>query len=171
MGKASARQALRERVGLYRETDCPVIGIVSRLTHRALDRGCQFVLLGSAPDPKIQEEFNEMARHMDASAAAFVFTYDEPLSHLIYAGCDMICVPSMFEPCGLTQMIAMRYGSVPVVRETGGLRDTVFDVDHGKGRGAWVVHGSTDPEGDGVDGTNGYSFEGTDEGSMDYALN
>ena len=182
-GKASARQALRERVGLNRDTDCPVIGIVSRLTHqkgihlikhaahRALDRGCQFVLLGSAPDPKIQEEFNEMARHMDSSAAAFVFTYDEPLSHLIYAGCDMICVPSMFEPCGLTQMIAMRYGSVPVVRETGGLRDTVFDVDHGKGRGAWVVHGSADPEGDGVDGTNGYSFEGTDEGSMDYALN
>jgi glycogen synthase len=70
--------------------------------------------------PQVQGEFNGLANEMSGQSAAFCFKYDEPLSHLIYAACDIIVVPSMFEPCGLTQMIAMRYGSVPVVRHTGG---------------------------------------------------
>lgn len=74
--------------------------------------------------------------------------YSEPLSHLLYAASDFTVVPSMFEPCGLTQMIAMRYGSVPVVRRTGGLADTVRDVDE-------------DPE-----GGNGYVFDGAGEDDM-----
>jgi starch synthase len=72
---------------------------------QSLERGCQFVILGSAPDPKVQAEFNELANELGhGQDAAFVFAYDEPLSHIIYAGADIILVPSMFEPCGLTQV-------------------------------------------------------------------
>jgi len=182
-GKAAARKALRQRVNLTEWGDKPLVGVVTRLTKqkgthliahsvfRAMDRGAQFVLLGSAPDPKVQAEFDSLAQQYGGDNAAFCFAFDEPLSHLIYAACDIILVPSMFEPCGLTQMIAMRYGAVPVVRSTGGLRDTVFDVDTDKARAAWELEGSTDWESDGVDQTNGFSFEGTDEGALDYAMN
>ena len=139
-----------------------------------------------------QAEFDALAHSYNGDVARFCFKYDEPLSHLIYAACDMIVVPSMFEPCGLTQMIAMRYGSggaliiaiasawengrsrssvpdphlipstchltVPIVRHTGGLRDTVFDVDFDKERAAWDVYGSSDWKRDGLDGTNGFAF-------------
>ena len=180
-GKAAARAELRQRAGMTGWDDKPIVGVVSRLTaqkgvhlikhaaHHTLSRGGQFVLLGSAPDPKIQGEFNGLANQLGGEDTGFFFAFDEPLSHLMYAGCDVILVPSMFEPCGLTQMISMRYGAVPVVRATGGLRDTVFDVDNEKERAAWEVGGSTDWKTDG-DMTNGFSFEGTDEGSLNYAL-
>ncbi|KAG1673855.1 hypothetical protein FOA52_012880 [Chlamydomonas sp. UWO 241] len=182
-GKRAARKLLRERVGLGGWGDDKlVVGVVSRLTpqkgvplikhtaHRTVERGGQFVLLGSAPDPVVQEEFGQLASSYNGDVARFCFKYDEPLSHLIYAACDIIVVPSMFEPCGLTQMIAMRYGAVPVVRHTGGLKDTVFDVDFDKGRAAWEIYGSTTAA-DGESSTNGFAFEGTDEGALDYALN
>ena len=132
-GKAAAKRAVKERVGL-KNVDAPLVGIVSRLTAQkgvhlmehaiwtALERGCQVIVLGSAFDPEMQQHWNELElklRHQYHDLAKLIFAYDEPLSHLIYAGADMILVPSMFEPCGLTQMIAMRYGSVPVVRQTG----------------------------------------------------
>ncbi|PSC67151.1 glycosyltransferase family 5 [Micractinium conductrix] len=182
-GKAAARAELRKRLNLTSWGDKPLVGVVSRLTKqkgthliahscfRTIDRGGQFVLLGSAPDPKIQSEFDELKNRYGGDNAAFCFAFDEPLSHLIYAACDLILVPSMFEPCGLTQMIAMRYGAIPVVRQTGGLRDTIFDVDNDKARAAWEMEGSTTWQEDGVDATNGFSFEGTDDGALDYAMN
>jgi starch synthase len=173
-GKAAAKAELRQRMGLA-EGDVPLVGCVTRLTHqkgihlikhaawRAMERGAQFVLLGSAPDPKVQAEFDALAADLARQypdRARLWFAYDEPLSHLIYAGSDLFLVPSMFEPCGLTQMIAMRYGGIPVVRRTGGLADTVFDVDDDAERAA--LQGME---------VNGYSFDGADSGGMDYALN
>jgi glycogen synthase len=121
-GKAAARDELRRRMGLC-AGDVPIVAVVTRLVHqkgihlikhaawRALERGAQFVLLGSAPDGRVQGEFNalrdQLARQYPERAALW-FTYDEPLSHLIFAASDMFLVPSIFEPCGLTQMVAMR---------------------------------------------------------------
>lgn len=97
-GKAAARRALAERFNLAGGRDVPMIGVISRLTGqkgvhlikhaawRTVDRGGLFVLLGSAPDPKIQAEFDALAGAMNGDNAAFCFAYDEPLSHLIYAG-------------------------------------------------------------------------------------
>ncbi|XP_058200425.1 starch synthase 3, chloroplastic/amyloplastic [Rhododendron vialii] len=173
-GKRASKQALQQRLGL-KTADLPLVGIITRLTHQkgihlikhaiwqTLDRNGQVVLLGSAPDPRIQNDFVNLANHLHSShgdRARLCLTYDEPLSHLIYAGADFIIVPSIFEPCGLTQLIAMRYGSIPVVRKTGGLHDTVFDVDHDKERA----------EAQGLE-PNGFSFDGADAAGIEYALN
>jgi len=181
-GKKAARDELRSRLGLTSHGDKPVVGVISRLTaqkgihlikhaaHHTLARGGQFVLLGSAPDPKVQNDFNGLGASLGGENAGFFFAFDETLSRLMYAGCDIIVVPSMFEPCGLTQMTAMRYGTIPCVRSTGGLRDTVFDVDTDKARAAWEINASTNWEEDGGDCTNGFSFEGASESDLDYAL-
>jgi glycogen synthase len=172
-GKAAAKTALKQRVGLQ-NVDVPLIGIVSRLTLQkgvelmehaiwtALSRGCQVVVLGSAFDKEMQQHWIDIElslRHQYHDMARLIFAYDEPLSHLIYAGSDMLLIPSTFEPCGLTQLISMRYGTVPIVRHTGGLRDTVFDVDFDKERAA----------AQGVQ-PNGFAFEGNDTSGLDYAL-
>lgn len=172
-GKSSAKKALQEKLGLH-QTDSPVVGIISRLTaqkgihlikhaiYRTLERNGQVVLLGSAPDHRIQSDFTNLARKLHGEFDGRVklcLTYDEPLSHLIYAGADFILVPSIFEPCGLTQLTAMRYGSIPIVRKTGGLYDTVFDVDDDKER---AREQGLEP--------NGFSFEGADINGVDYAL-
>ncbi|KAL1537324.1 Soluble starch synthase 3, chloroplastic/amyloplastic [Salvia divinorum] len=173
-GKRAAKEALQERLGL-KKADLPMVGIITRLTHqkgihlikhaiwRTLERNGQVVLLGSAPDPRIQNDFVNLANQLHSThtdRARLCLTYDEPLSHLIYAGADFILVPSIFEPCGLTQLTAMRYGSVPVVRKTGGLYDTVYDVDHDVDR---AQEQGLQP--------NGFNFDGADAGGVDYALN
>lgn len=173
-GKKAAKEALQQRLSLSRSNQ-PLVGIVTRLTvqkgihlikhaiWRTLERNGQVVLLGSAPDPRIQNDFVNLANQLHSSHGDRVrlcLTYDEPLSHLIYAGSDFILVPSIFEPCGLTQLIAMRYGAIPVVRRTGGLYDTVFDVDSDKERA----------QAQGVE-PNGFSFDGADASGVDYALN
>ncbi|KAL8140334.1 hypothetical protein V2J09_006355 [Rumex salicifolius] len=173
-GKRAAKKALQIRLGL-KVVDLPLVGVISRLTHqkgiylikhaigRTLERNGQFVLLGSAPDPRIQNDFVNFANNLHSAhgdCAHLCLTYDEPLSHLIYAAADFILVPSLFEPCGLTQLVAMRYGAIPVVRKTGGLHDTVFDVDHDKERA----------QAQGIE-PNGFNFEGADASGIDYALN
>jgi len=87
-----------------------------------------FILLGSSPIPEIQEHFDQLkAKYGHNPQLILQFDYNEPLAHQIYASLDFLLVPSHFEPCGLTQLIAMRYGTLPIVRATGGLKDTVFD--------------------------------------------
>ncbi|KAJ1267643.1 hypothetical protein BS78_07G073100 [Paspalum vaginatum] len=173
-GKSAAKKALQQKLGLQ-QTDVPIVGIVTRLTaqkgihlikhaiQRTLERNGQVVLLGSAPDPRIQGDFANLANTLQGENHGRVrlcLTYDEPLSHLIYAGSDFILVPSIFEPCGLTQLVAMRYGTIPIVRKTGGLYDTVFDVDNDKER---ARARGLEP--------NGFSFDGADSNGVDYALN
>ncbi|CAI7814296.1 unnamed protein product [Closterium sp. NIES-54] len=179
-GKQAAKAELRARLNLRSfspSEDRPLVGIVTRLTAqkgialikhalwRTLERGGQVVLLGSAPDGRVQGEFEALARDLGRShgdMARLWLSYDEPLSHLMYAASDMILVPSIFEPCGLTQLVAMRYGAVPVVRKTGGLRDTVMDVDSEEDRQRAAERGME---------PNGFSFEGADAAGVDYALN
>ncbi|NEX16446.1 MAG: starch synthase [Halochromatium sp.] len=140
--KGENKTALRERLGLA-DAPKPIVAVVSRLDRQkgidlirhsidySLQQDAQFVLLGSAQEPAINAIFwdakQTLADHPDAHLE---LGYDEELAHLIYAGADMIVIPSVYEPCGLTQMIAMRYGCVPIVRRVGGLADTVFDANY-----------------------------------------
>ena len=96
-----------------------------------MENGCQFVLLGSSQDHELNSYFRHLTHHLNDNPDCHLeIGYNEELAHLIYAGADMIIIPSLFEPCGLTQIIAMKYGTVPIVRNTGGLSDTVFDADY-----------------------------------------
>ena len=139
--KAFNKKALRERLWLE-EKERPIIAYVGRLDDQkgvglvhhamyyALKRSAQFVLLGSATSPQINDQFWREKNHLNENPDVHLeLGFNEELSHLIYAGADMIVVPSNYEPCGLTQMIALKYGTVPIVRGVGGLVNTVFDRD------------------------------------------
>lgn len=135
-GKAANKAALRAEMGLP-DADGPLCVIVSRMTHQKgldlvpealpalLDHGGQLALLGSG-DPGLEYAFRALAEHNPQVAVRI--GYDEALSHRLIAGADAILVPSRFEPCGLTQMYGLRYGTVPVVGLTGGLADTVINA-------------------------------------------
>jgi starch synthase len=150
--KYANKAALRDRLWLRKDFK-PLIAYIGRLDQQkgvhlirhaifyALNQGAQFVLLGASPELGINNEFWQLKHHLNESPDCHLeIGYDEELSHLIYAGADMVVVPSLFEPCGLTQMIAMRYGVVPVVRHTGGLADTVFDANYSE-RGFYERNG------------------------------
>jgi len=144
--KAKNKKALQELMGLPQKADTPLIGMVSRLvSHKGFDlvkavmeelvqtTDVQIVLLGSG-DWQYEEYFKEMAARYPQQVAIRLGFVPE-LSKKIYAGSDMFLMPSKAEPCGLSQMIALRYGSIPIVRETGGLRDSIHDSQDGEGNG------------------------------------
>jgi starch synthase len=148
-GKAACKAALQKEVGLPVRTDVPVFGVVSRLTSQkgldllahALDRllswDLQLVLLGSG-DGDAEHFFGVMSeRRPDKFRARLGF--DNGLSHRIEAGSDFFLMPSRFEPCGLNQMYSLRYATLPVVRATGGLADTVENYDEATGGGTGFV--------------------------------
>jgi len=133
--------ALARRVGLSPEEDIPLFGVVSRLEpqkgidlvldglRKLVDLPWQAVILGTG-DPKLEESARKLAA-LFPERVHFEAKYDAKLARLIYAGADIFLMPSRYEPCGLSQMIAMRYGCIPVVRAVGGLHDTVTDGETG----------------------------------------
>jgi starch synthase len=137
-GKAVCREALRAELGLVPLAG-PLIGMVTRLVDQkgidlvlealpgVLAEGCQVVLLGSG-DPSLEAAFTAAARQ-HAGQVAVKIGYDNELARRIYGGADCFLMPSRYEPCGLGQLIALRYGTVPIVRRTGGLTDTVVEFD------------------------------------------
>lgn len=146
--KIANKLALQKRVGFAENAETPLIGMVSRLDEqKGLDivttsfdslftnTGAQMVILGRG-----REKYHSLLRQAASNypgRLAVLIDFDEALARLIYAGCDIFLMPSRFEPCGLGQLIAMRYGAVPVVRHTGGLIDAVHDLtkDLGEGNG------------------------------------
>lgn len=166
--KRRNKNELKRRLLLANNEDRPLVGSISRLVpqkgvdlikhaiHRTLQLGGQFVLLGSSPIPAIREDFFKLKLNLsDNPHVHLELQPHEELTHLIFAASDMFIVPSIFEPCGLTQLIAQRYGSIPIVRHTGGLADTVYDVDD-----------SHAPENQ----RNGYSFDEPDKNSVSVVL-
>lgn len=161
------RQKLYHLCGLN-ASDGPIVACITRLVPQkgpTLIReallhtkklGGQFILLGSCASPEIHQEFLSLQKEFKGQGIAISLAYNEALAHVIYAAADMLVIPSIFEPCGLTQMIALRYGTVPIVRKTGGLADTVFDIDN-----------SDIP----LEKRNGFSFEAPEPKAIDHALN
>ena len=133
--KKAHKKALQESLGLDVDDNKMVIGLISRLTNQKgldlvndvipgiMDGNTQVVVLGTG-DAQYEDTFRYYEDKYKGSFCAYI-AYNENVAHNIYAGCDALLVPSRFEPCGLTQLISMRYGAVPIVRETGGLKDTV----------------------------------------------
>ena len=140
-----------------------MIGIVSRLTDQkgfdlvqcVIEQICredvQLVILGTG-ERKYEELFSYYAKKYPNRVSANIY-YSEELSHEIYAGCDAFLMPSLFEPCGLSQLMSLRYGTLPIVRETGGLRDTVIPYNEYTGEGT------------------GYSFANYNAHEMLYIIN
>jgi starch synthase len=161
------KRALRERFMLRRDYK-PVVTYIGRLDGQkgvhlihhaifyALAQGSQFVLLGSSPDSSVNRHFWHLKRHLnDHPDVHLELEFNPELAHLVYAGSDLLVMPSMFEPCGLTQQVAQKYGTVPIVRGCGGLRDTVIDRDY-----------ASHPHAE----RNGYVFDHADQHGLESAM-
>jgi starch synthase len=156
------KKAIQKRFGLTQASQIPLMVMVTRLTkQKGLDlvkhvfneimaEPIQFLILGTGDD-EFENFFRDMERQYPDRFKAYI-GFDEGLAHQIYAGADLFLMPSKFEPCGLGQMIAMRYGAIPIVRETGGLNDTVFAYDEFSGEG------------------NGFSFKNFNAHDMLYTI-
>ena len=162
-GKRNNKLTLQSELGLDLNPDVPMIGIVSRLVDQKgfwlisevlaelAKMDLQIVVLGTG-DEKIENIFRHEAWCNPTKISANI-TFNNTLAHKIYAASDMFLMPSLFEPCGLSQMIALSYGSIPIVRETGGLKDTIEPYNE-------------------VDDTgNGFTFAAANSGDMMYAIN
>jgi len=159
-GKKTCKTALLEEVGLPQDGEEPVLGIISRLVeHKGLDliknvfdgiiqKGFKVVILGSG-EPEYENFFKEM-HYRYPEKVSFTIGYIPPLAKKIYAGADMFLMPSKSEPCGLAQMISLRYGTIPIVRATGGLKDSIIDC--------------------GEDGGTGFTFQTYDAGDLYHAI-
>ena len=165
--KAFVKKLFRDREFLAGDHS-PIVGCVTRLVPQkglemikhaltyTLARGGQFALLGSSPIMSISDEFHALKQqYADHPHVCLILHHQEELAHMIFAASDMFIVPSLFEPCGLTQMIALKYGAIPIVRRTGGLADTIFDVDN---------------SGRPFEETNGYTFDYPDAHGIESAL-
>ncbi len=166
--KYENKRALRQRLWLA-DNEKPIVAFIGRLDPQkgpelvrhaifhALNNRAQFVLLGESPDKTINDHFWGLKKHLNDSPDCHLeIGYSDELAHLIYAGADLMVVPSHFEPCGLTQLISLRYGTVPIVRAVGGLADTVFDKDYSN----LPLHQR-----------NGYVFQAADNAGIESALN
>ena len=155
-GKAANKKALLQVSGLRMSESIPLIGMVTRLTdQKGIDllfeampellqqRDFSLVVLGSG-ESRYVSFFEDLARRF-SGRVAFRDGYDESLAHLIEAGCDMFLMPSRYEPCGLNQMYSLRYGTIPIVRNTGGLADSVQHFDPTTGVGTGCVFNDYDP--------------------------
>ena len=140
--KTENRKALQKKLNMEYDP-APLFISVTRIVEQkgpemirfgieyVLKKGGQFILLGSTPEPTLKAEFYALAEeYRDNPHVHFHFIFDEELAHLTFASADCIIIPSLFEPCGLTQMISLRYGTIPIVHKVGGLNDTVRDIDH-----------------------------------------
>ncbi len=144
-GKAVCKAELQKELGLDENPDVPVISLITRLSNQKgldlidrvigeiMEEDVQLVVLGMG-DARYVNLFSWAEQHYPGRVAAR-FRMDGALAHRIYAGSDMFLMPSQFEPCGLSQMIALRYGTLPIVRETGGLRDTVLSYNEANNAG------------------------------------
>jgi starch synthase len=165
--KEANKEALLSKLGM-KPSKGPLIACITRLAKQkgpklilqgieyALKQNASFILLGSSIDPEFEKEFyNLQGLYKNNPHLHVKLSFDEELSHSLFAAADAILIPSLFEPCGLTQMIGMRYGTIPITRKTGGLADTVFDLEDSKTP---------------LTLRNGFTFENPDQTSVEKVL-
>lgn len=155
-GKQACKADLQLQAGITETPQPPLLAMVSRLAEQKgvdllipaipnwLREGCQLVILGSG-DPAYEGMLRDLAE-LYPEQMHFYSGFNEALAHRIYAGADIFLMPSRFEPCGLSQLMAMRYGTIPVARATGGLKDTVLDYDDSRTRATGFTFAHADPE-------------------------